>query len=152
MNFQMAQGHSCGKGTTAQDFRHDKSCHFHGRATESNARTEREDCHSCTQRYFCAFVIASIHCNQLLSARHVLSRQPPSKVVLLYRLQIAISAVSQESSNQQAGKLLKPLMTAVDMVFGSAAALSATFGSKVIFPSTRSKNFFQPYNILKSQL
>ena len=47
------------------------------------------------------------------------------------RLQIAISAVSQEFSNQQASKLLKPLMTAVDMVFGSAAALSATFGSKV---------------------
>lgn len=49
------------------------------------------------------------------------------------RLQIAISAVSQEFSNQQASKLLKPLMTAVDMVFGSAAALSATFGSKASF-------------------
>jgi len=48
------------------------------------------------------------------------------------RLQTAISAVSQEGvSSQQASKLLKPLMTAVDMVFGSAAALSATFGSKV---------------------
>jgi hypothetical protein len=48
------------------------------------------------------------------------------------RLQSAIGAVSQEGvSSQQASKLLKPLMTAVDMVFGSAAALSATFGSKV---------------------
>lgn len=54
------------------------------------------------------------------------------KQYLSCRLQIAISAVSQETSNQQAGKLLKPLMTAVDMVFGSAAALSATFGSKVV--------------------
>ncbi len=28
---------------------------------------------------------------------------------------------------------LKPLCTAIDMVFGSAAALSATFGFKVLF-------------------
>lgn len=61
----------------------------------------------------------------------------PSDTALICRLQIAISAVSQETSNQQAGKLLKPLMIAVDMVFGSAAALSATFGSKVTRPALR---------------
>lgn len=47
------------------------------------------------------------------------------------RLHTAIEAASEEASTQAATKLLKPLMTAVDMVFGSAAALSATFGSKV---------------------
>lgn len=48
------------------------------------------------------------------------------------RLQSAIATASEAASTQAVTKLLKPLMTAVEMVFGSAAALSATFGSKAL--------------------
>ena len=48
----------------------------------------------------------------------------------------ANSSSSSTASDRDRGpsaKHLKPIVTAVEMVFGSAAALSATFGFKVMF-------------------
>ena len=57
------------------------------------------------------------------------------------RLQTAINNAAEQASTssgdrrQGAGaKHLKPIQTAVELVFGSAAALSATFGYKVCTP------------------
>ncbi len=61
------------------------------------------------------------------------------------RLQTAINNAAEQASTsggdrrQGAGaKHLKPIQTAVELVFGSAAALSATFGYKVCTPSSSS--------------
>ena len=62
------------------------------------------------------------------SGRHAVAKVSASGL----RLKLAIAAASDDTDPQAAAKGLKPIVTAVEMVFGSAAALSATFGSKVV--------------------
>ena len=53
---------------------------------------------------------------------------------MMCRLQTAIYLAATEASDQKAGpssRHLKPIVHAVDMVFASAAAMSAAFGHKV---------------------
>lgn len=44
------------------------------------------------------------------------------------------SSIASDRDRGPSAKHLKPIVTAVEMVFGSAAALSATFGFKVLLP------------------
>ena len=53
---------------------------------------------------------------------------------LWQRLNTAITSASSALVPGEAAKSLKPIVTATEMVFASAAALSATFGLKASHP------------------